>query len=187
MFKREGFWRGSDRNPEAVTHDELEPEIEGFAQHTFESSCHLLETHDPEMRPLLTEQCLVTGEPKTLFRKRQVKHMLSMTERILEVRAITSGSDISLASFTDSCVDLTEVAGRHGSEIADRASCAAGWNLLSSSGRHRFWHIHCTLTPKLIVYSFLDAVQQWLSTSNPSELSLQPRFRSARGMNWQHL
>ena len=41
------------------------------------------------------------------------------TERILEVRANTSGSDISLASFSDSCVDLTEVAGRHGIEIAD--------------------------------------------------------------------
>ena len=82
--------------------------------------------------------------------------------------------------FTDSCVDLTEVAGRHGIEIADQASCASGWNLLSSSGRHRFWHIHCILTPKLIVYSFLVAVQQWLSMSNPSELSLQPRLRSAR-------
>ena len=134
-------------------------------------------------------------EPKTLLPKRQVKQLLSMTERILEVRAITSGSDISLASFTDSCVDLTEVAGRHGIEIADQASCAAGWNPLSSSGRHRFWHIHCVLTPKLIIYSFPVAVQQRLSTSKPSELSLQPRFRSARdqlrlylsGMNWQHM
>ena len=121
--------------------------------------------------------------------------LLSMTERILEVRAITSGSNISLASFTDSCVALTEVAGRHGIEIADQASCAAGWNSLSSSGRHRFWHIHCTLTPKLIIYSFPVAVQQWPSTSNPSELSLQPRFRSARDqlqlylsdMHWQHM
>ena len=52
--------------------------------------------------------------------------------------------------------------------------------LLSSSGRHRFWHIHCILTPKLIIYSFLVAVQQWLSISNPSELSLQQRSRSAR-------
>ena len=39
------------------------------------------------------------GEPKTLLRKRQVKQLLSTTERILEVRAITSGSEISLASF----------------------------------------------------------------------------------------
>ena len=147
------------------------------------------------MLPLPTERHPVTGEPETLLRKRQVKQLLSMTERILEVRAITSGSDISLASFIDSCVDLTEVAGRHGIEIADQASCAAGWNPLSSSGRHRFWHIHCILTPKLIIYSFLVAVQQWLSMSNPSELSLQPRFRSARdqlrlylsGMRWQHM
>ena len=65
--------------------------------------------------------------------------------------------------FSDSCVDLTEVAGRHGIEIADQVSCAAGWNPLSSSGRHRFWHIHCTLTPKLIIYRFPVAVQQWLS------------------------
>ena len=43
-----------------------------------------------------------------------MKQLLSMTDRILEVRAITSGSDISLASFSDSCVDLTEVASRHG-------------------------------------------------------------------------
>ena len=64
-------------------------------------------------------------EPKTLLRKRQVKQLLSTTERNLEVRAITSGSDISLASFSDSCVDLTEVAGRHGIEIADQVSCAA--------------------------------------------------------------
>ena len=164
-----------------------EPEIEGFAQHTFESSGDLLENHDPEMLPLPTEQCPVTGEPKTLLRKRQVKQLLSMTERILEVRAITSGSDISLASFTDSCVDLTEVAGRHGIEIADQASCAAG--PLSSSGRHRFWHIHCTSTPK----SCRGSAK--LSTSTPSELSLQPRFRSARDqlrlylscMHWQHL
>ena len=120
------------------------------------------------------------GEPKTLLRKRQVKQLLSTTERILEVRAITSGSDISLTSFSDSCVDLTEVASRHGIEIADQVSCAAGWNPLSSSGRHRFWHIHCTLTPKLIIYRFPVAVQQWLSIPNPSDLSLQPRFRSAR-------
>ena len=76
-----------------------------------------------------------------------------------------------------------------------RPLVACCWNPLSSSGRHRFWHIHCTLTPKLIIYSFPVAVQQWLSTSNPSELYLQPRFRSARdqlrlylsGMHWQHL
>ena len=149
----------------------------------------------PEVLPLPAEQCPVIGEPKTLLQKRQVKQLLSMTERILEVRAITSGSDISLASFSDSCVDLTEVAGRHGIEIADQVSCAAGWNPLSSSGRHRFWHIHCTLTPKLIIYMFLVAVQQWLSIPNPSDLSLQPRSRSARdqlrlylsGMRWQHM
>ena len=162
--------QGSDRNPEAIVH--VEPRIEGFAQHTFESSSDLLENHDPEMLPLPAEQCLVIGEPKTLLRKRQVKQSLSMTERILEVRAITSGSDISLASFSDSCVDLTEVASRHGIEIADQMSCAAGWNPLSSSGRHRFWHIHCTLTPKLIIYRFSVAVQQWLSIPNPSDLSV---------------
>ena len=99
MFKREGFWRGSDRNPEAVAHTVSEPGIEGFAQHTFESAGDLLEGHDPEMLPLPTEQHPVTGEPRTLLRKRQVKQLLSMTERILKVRAITSGSDISLASF----------------------------------------------------------------------------------------
>ena len=147
------------------------------------------------MLPLPAEQYPMIGEPKTLLRKRQVKQLLSTTERILEVRAITSGSDISLASFSDSCVDLTEVAGRHGIEIADQVSCAAGWNPPSSSGRHRFWHIHCTLTPKLIIYRFPVAVQQWLSIPNPSDLSLQPRFRSARdqlrlylnGMRWQHM
>ena len=36
--------------------------------------------------------------------------------------------------FPDSCVDLTEVASRHGIEIADQVSCAAGRNPLSSSG-----------------------------------------------------
>ena len=154
----------------------------------------LLESHDPEMLSLPAEQCPVIDEPRTLLRKRQVKQLLSTTEHILEVRAITSGSDISLASFSDSCGDLTEVAGRHGIEIADQVSCAAGWNPLSSSGRHRFWHIHCTLTPKLIIYRLPVAVQQWLSIPNPSDLSLQPRFRSARdqlrlylsGMRWQH-
>ena len=165
MFKREGFWRASDPNPEAVAHDESEPGIERFAQHTFESSGDLLENHDPEMLPLLAEQYPVIGEPKTPLPKRQVKQLLSMTEHILEVGAITSGSDISLASFSDSCVDLTEVAGRHGIEIADQVSCA-GWNPLSSSGRHRFWQIHCTLTPKLIIYRFLVAVQQRLSIPN---------------------
>ena len=195
MFTREGFWRGSDRNPEAIVYVESEPRFEGFAQHTFEGSGDLLENHDPEMLPLPAEQCPMIGELKTLLRKRQVKQLLSTTERILEVRAITSGSDISLASFSDSCVDLTEVAGRHGIEIADQVSCAAGWNPLSSSGRHRFWHIHCTLTPELIIYRFPVAVQQWLSSPNPSDLSLQPRFRSARdqlrlylnGMRWQHM
>ena len=110
MFKREGIWRGSDRNPEAIVHDESEPGFEEFAQHTLESSGDLLESHDPEMLPLPGEQCPVIGEPKTLLRKHQVKQLLSMAEGTLEVRAITSGSDISLASFTDSCVDLTEVA-----------------------------------------------------------------------------
>ena len=43
VFKREGFWQGSDRNPEAVAHDESEPGIEGFAQYTFETSGDLLE------------------------------------------------------------------------------------------------------------------------------------------------
>ena len=74
----------------------------------------MLENHDPKMHPLPAEQCPVIGEPKTLLRKRQVEQLLSMTERILEVRATTSGSDIIVASFTDSCFDLTEVAGRHG-------------------------------------------------------------------------
>ena len=146
------------------------------------------------MLSLPAEQCPVIDEPRTLLRKRQVKQLLSTTEHILEVRAITGGSDISLASFSDSCVDLTEVAGRHGIEITDQVSCAAGWDPLSSSGRHRFWHIHCTLTPKLIIYRLPVAVQQWLSIPNPSDLSLQPRFRSARdqlrlylsGMRWQH-
>ena len=128
----------SDRNPDAIVYVESEPKFEGFAQHTFESSGDLLENHDPEMLPLPAEQCPMFGEPKTLLRKRQVKQLLSTTERIHEVRAITSGSDISLASFSDSCVDLTEVAGRHGIEVADQVSCTAGWNPLSSSGRHRF-------------------------------------------------
>ena len=174
----------SDGNPEAIVYVESEPRFEGFAQHTFESSGDLLENHGA-----------VIGEPKTLLPKRQVKQLLSTTEHILEVRAITSGSDISLASFSDSCVDLTEVAGRHGIEIAGQVSCAAGWNPPSSSGRHRFWHIHCTLTPKLIIYRLPVAVRQWLSIPNPSDLSLQPRFRSARhqlrlylnGMRWQRL
>ena len=117
MFKREGFLRESDRNPEAVAHAVSEPGIDGFAQHTFESAGDLLECHDPEMLPLPTERHPVTGEPKNLLQKRQVKQLSSTTERILEVRAITSGSDMSLASFTDSSVDLTEVAGRHGIEM----------------------------------------------------------------------
>ena len=81
------------------------------------------------------------------------------------------------------------------SKLLIRRPCAAGWNPLSSSGRHRFWHDHCILEPKLIIYSFPVAVQQWLSVSNPAELSLQPRFRSARdqlrlylsGVRWQHM
>ena len=167
MSKREGFWRGSDRNPEAIAHAVPEPGIEGFAQHTFESAGDVLEGHDPEVLPLPTERHPVTGEPRTLLRKRQVKQLLSMTERILEVRATTSGSDIIVASFTDSSFDLTEVAGRHGIEIADQASCAAGWDPLSSSGRQRFWHVHCTLAPKVDHLQFPVAVQQWLSVSNP--------------------
>ena len=99
MFTREAFWRGSDWNPEAIVHVESEPRFEGFAQHTFESSGDLLENHDPEMLPLPAEQCPMFGEPKTLLRKRQVKQLLSTTERILKMRAITSRSDISLASF----------------------------------------------------------------------------------------
>ena len=67
MFKREGFWRGSDQNPEAIVNDESEPGFEEFAQHTFESSGDLLENHDPEMLPLPAEQCHVIGEPKTLL------------------------------------------------------------------------------------------------------------------------
>ena len=39
---------------------------------------------------------------------------------------------------------------------------------------HRFWLIHCALTPKLIIYRFPVTVQQWLSI--PIDLSLQPRF-----------
>ena len=50
---------------------------------TFESSGDLLENHDTEMLPLPAEECPVIGEPKTLLRKRQVKQLLSMTERIL--------------------------------------------------------------------------------------------------------
>ena len=163
MFTREGFWRGSDRNTEAIVHVESEPRFEGSAQHAFESSGDPLENHDTEMLPCPAEQYPMIGEPKTLLRKRQVKQLLSTTERILELGAITSGSDINLATFSDSCVDLTEVVGRHGIDIADQVSCAAGWNPLSSSGRHRFWHIHCTLTPKLIIYRFPVAVQQWLA------------------------
>ena len=64
-----------------------EPEIEGFAQHAFESTGDVLEGHDPEVLPLPTEQHPVTGK---------------MTARILEVRAATSDSDIIVASFTDS-------------------------------------------------------------------------------------
>ena len=47
----------------------------------------------------LPEQCPVIDEPRTLLRKRQVKQLLSTTEHILEVRAITSGADISLPVF----------------------------------------------------------------------------------------
>ena len=120
MFTREGFWRGSDQNPEAIVYVHSEPRFDGFAQHTFESSGDLLENHDPEMLPHPAEQCPMIGEPKTLLRKRQVKQLLSTTERIFEVRAFTSGSDISLASFSDPCVDLTEVAGRYGSKLLIR-------------------------------------------------------------------
>ena len=180
MFTIEGFWRGSDWNPEAIVYVESEPRFEGFAQHTFESSGDLLENHDPEMLPLPAEQYPMISEPKILLRKCEVNQLLWTTERILEERAIMSGSDISLASFSDSCVDLTEVAGRHGIEIADQVSSAAGFHPLSSSGRNRFWHIHCTLTPKLIIYRFPVAVQQWLSSPNPFDLSLQLRFKSAR-------
>ena len=80
---------------------ESEPKFEGFAQHTIESSGDLLENHDPQMLPFLAEQYPMIGEPKTLLRKRQLIQLLSTTQRILEVRAITSGSAISLASFSD--------------------------------------------------------------------------------------
>ena len=79
-----------------------------------------------------------------------------------------------MASFTDSSME---------SVIADQASCAAGWDPLSSSGRRRLWHVHCTLAPKLVIYSLPIAVQQWLSVSNPSKVSLQPRVRS----DWDQL
>ena len=49
--KREGCWRGSDRNPEAIAQAVPEPEIEGFAQHTFESTGDVLEDHDLEVLP----------------------------------------------------------------------------------------------------------------------------------------
>ena len=65
MFTREGFWRGSDRNPEAIVY----VESEGFAQHTFESSGDLSENHDPEMLPLPAEEYLMIGEPNTLLTK----------------------------------------------------------------------------------------------------------------------
>ena len=164
---REGFWRGSDQNPLAISNAVPEPVVEGFAQHTFESTARVL--------PLPAEHYPVTGGPRTLLQRRQAKQLLAMTERILEVRASTSGSDITVASFTDSSLDLTEIAGRHGIEIADQVSCAAGWDLLSSSGRRRFWHVHCTLAQ-----ARLSPVQQWLSASNPSKVARHPRFKSAR-------
>ena len=99
MIAKEGFWQGSDRNPEAIICAESGPRFEGFAQHTFQSPGDLLESHDPEMLSLPAEQCPVIDEPRTLLRKRQVKQLLSTTEHILEVRAITGGSDINLASF----------------------------------------------------------------------------------------
>ena len=135
------------------------------------------------------------GEPRTLLRKREVKQQLSITERILEVRATTSGSDISVASFADSSVDLTEVAGRHGIEIADQASCAAGSNPLSSSGHQRFWHVHCTLAPKLIIYISLSlfssgspfpALLNYLCNHVSSRLEIKLRLY-VRGMRWQHM
>ena len=78
MSNRGGFWRGSDRNPEAIGHGVPEPGIEEFAQHTFESAGDVLEGHDSGMLPLPTECHPVTGEPKTLLRKRQVQQLLSM-------------------------------------------------------------------------------------------------------------
>ena len=82
--------RGPDRNPEAISHVVPEPEVEGFAQHTFESSGDVLEDHGPEVLPLPIEQCLVTGGPMTPLRRPQAKQLLTTTERILEVRASTS-------------------------------------------------------------------------------------------------
>ena len=81
-----------------------------------------------------------------------------------------------LASFTDSCFDLTEVAGRHGIEIADQAHFDTQIDHLQFSCRCSAMAIH-------------------FKPSNPSELSLHPRSRSAQiswrlylsGMHWQHL
>ena len=160
---------------------------------TFESTGDVSEDYDPEVLHLPAEQYPVTGGPRTLLQRRQATQLRAITERILEVRASASCSDITVASFADSSLDLTEIAGRHGIEIADHVSCAAGWNPLSSSGRRRFWHVHFTLAPKLVIYSLPVAVQQWLSASNPSKVALHPRFKSVRdqlqlyvkGMRWQ--
>ena len=46
-----GFWRGSDRNLRPSPTTVPEPELVGFAQHTFESTGDVLEDHDPEVLP----------------------------------------------------------------------------------------------------------------------------------------
>ena len=100
MFTREGFWRGSDRNPEAIVHVEWSQDLEVSPATPSRALVTCWKIMDPEMLPLPGEQYPMICEPKTRLRKRQVKQLLSTTERILEVRAITSGSDVSLASFS---------------------------------------------------------------------------------------
>ena len=119
MSKREGFWRGSDRNLEAIGRAVPKPEWK-------DSPSTLLRA----LLPRTTERHPVTAEPRTLLWS-QAKQLLTMTERIHEARATTSASDIIGAGFTDSSFDLMEVAGRHEIEIADQASCAAGLDPLS--------------------------------------------------------
>ena len=178
--------RGSDRNSEAISNATPEPDVEGFAQHTL-VTCWKIMT--PRCLFLPAEQSSMTGEPGILLPKRQAKQSLTTTtERILEVRASTSGSDLTVASFTDDRLDLTVIAGRHGIEIADQVSSAAGWNPLSSSGCRGFWHVHFVLAPKLIIYSLP-------SVSEPSKVAQQSCFKFARdqlhlyvrGMYWQHV
>ena len=107
-----------------------------------------LEDHDPEVLPPARAISRDRWPPGLFSGDARRNSLLAMTERILEVRASAGGSDITVASFTDSSLDLTEIGGRHGIEIADQVSCAAGWDPLSSSGRRRFWHVHFTLAPQ---------------------------------------